>query len=276
MFSVPFSEKRAEAPGFTENLELGTENWAMISFFRSAREDVAAVFESDPAARSYAEVLFCYPGLHAVWAHHLSHWLWGHRMRFLARFVSQVGRQLTGIEIHPGAEIGRRLFIDHGMGTVIGETAIVGDDVTLYQGVTLGGTGKERGKRHPTIGNSVSIGSGAKLLGNITIGDNCRVGAGSVVLRSVPANSTIVGVPGHIVLRDGKRVVITDPKDIRDPLSDVIIKLAAEVHELREKFQQHSHEALGAEPDVTIDEGTTAANISPQELFQDDYQDYQI
>jgi len=158
------------------------------------------------------------------------------------------------------------------MGTVIGETAIVGDDVTLYQGVTLGGTGKEKGKRHPTLGNNISIGSGAKLLGNITVGDNCRVGAGSVVLRSVPANSTIVGVPGHIVLRDGKRVVITDPKDIRDPLSDVIIKLAGEVHELREKFQQHSHESLGAEPNLTIDEGGTTANITPQELFQDDYQ----
>jgi serine O-acetyltransferase len=244
----------------------------MISFFRSVREDVAAVFESDPAARSYLEVVFLYPGLHAVWAHHLSHWLWRHHMRFLARYVSQVARFFTGIEVHPAAEIGRRLFIDHGMGTVIGETAIVGDDVTLYQGVTLGGTGKEKGKRHPTIGNNVSIGSGAKLLGNITIGDNCRVGAGSVVLRSVPANSTIVGVPGHIVLRDGKRVVITDPKDIRDPLSDVIIKLAAEIHELREKFQQHSHKELGAEPDVTIDEGTPTPNISPQELFQEDYQ----
>jgi serine O-acetyltransferase len=244
----------------------------MTSFFHSVREDVQAVFESDPAARSYFEVLLCYPGLHAVWAHHFSHWLWRHGMRFLARFTSQVARLLTGIEIHPGAEIGRRLFIDHGMGTVIGETAIVGDDVTLYQGVTLGGTGKEKGKRHPTLGNNISIGSGAKLLGNITIGDNCRVGAGSVVLRNVPANSTIVGVPGHIVLRDGKRVGITDPKDIRDPLSDVIIKLAAEVHQLREKFQEHSHEALGAEPNLTIDDGAATPNISPQELFQDDYQ----
>jgi carbonic anhydrase/acetyltransferase-like protein (isoleucine patch superfamily) len=179
-----------------------------------------------------------------------------------------VARVLTGIEIHPGAEIGRRLFIDHGMGTVIGETAIIGDDVTLYQGVTLGGTGKEKGKRHPTLGNNISIGSGAKLLGNITIGDNCRVGAGSVVLRSVPANSTIVGVPGHIVLRDGKRVVITDPKDIRDPLSDVIIKLAAEVHELREKFQQHSHESLGAEPDLTIDDGRRPKYLSPRTVFR--------
>jgi serine O-acetyltransferase len=240
--------------------------------FRSVREDIAAVFESDPAARSYFEVLMLYPGLHAVWAHRLSHSLWLHHMRLLARWVSQVARLFTGIEIHPGAEIGRRLFIDHGMGTAIGETAIVGDDVTLYQGVTLGGTGKEKGKRHPTIGNNVAIGSGAKVLGNITIGDNCRIGAGSVVLRSVPPNSTIVGVPGHIVLRDGKRVVITDPKDIRDPLSDVIIKLAEEVHELREKFQHHAHETLGAEPNLTIDEGVSPPNISPQELFQDDYQ----
>jgi serine O-acetyltransferase len=244
----------------------------MISFVKSVREDVAAVFESDPAARSYFEVLLLYPGLHAVWLHHLSHWLWCHGMRFLARLNSQFARVLTGIEIHPGAEIGRRLFIDHGMGTVIGETAVVGDDVTLYQGVTLGGTGKEKGKRHPTLGNNISIGSGAKLLGNITIGDNCRVGAGSVVLRNVPANSTIVGVPGHIVLRDGKRVVITDPKDIRDPLSDVIIKLATELQELREKFKQHTHETLGAEPHVAIDEETSPPNISPQELFQDDYQ----
>jgi serine O-acetyltransferase len=158
---------------------------------------------------------------------------------------------------------------------VIGETAVIGNDVTLYQGVTLGGTGKEKGKRHPTLGNNISVGSGAKLLGNITIGDNCRVGAGSVVLRSVPANSTIVGVPGHIVLRDGKRVVITDPKDIRDPLSDVIIKLAEEVQELRQKFQHHSHESLGAEPNLTIDDGTSPPNISPRELFQDDY-DFQI
>ena len=248
----------------------------MPGFFHSMREDIAAVFESDPAARSYLEVLVCYPGLHAVWAHHLSHWLWRHDMRFLARLNSQFARLFTGIEIHPGAEIGHRLFIDHGMGTVIGETAIVGDDVTLYQGVTLGGTGKEKGKRHPTVGNHVSIGSGAKLLGNIMIGDNCRVGAGSVVLRSVPANSTIVGVPGHIVLRDGKRVVITDPKEIRDPLSDVIIKLAAELYELREKFQQHTHETLGAEPNLTTNEGTSKPTISPQELFQDDYQDYQI
>lgn len=244
----------------------------MIGFFKSVREDVRAVFENDPAARSYLEVLLCYPGLHAVWAHHFNHWLWRHGFRFLARFASQVSRLLTSIEIHPGAEIGRRLFIDHGMSVVIGETTIIGDDVTLYQGVTLGGTGKEKGKRHPTIGNRVTVGSGAKILGNITVGDNCRVGAGSVVLRSVPANSTIVGVPGHIVLRDGKRVVITDPKEIRDPLSDVLIKLAKEVHELRLRFQEHSHESLGAEPELKIDDESVGPNLVPEELFAEDYQ----
>src|SRR5208337_4948974 len=223
----------------------------MFSFMR---EDVAAVKDRDPAARSALEVALLYSGLHALWGYRFHHWLWIRDWRFVARALSQLARLLTGIEIHPGAQIGRRLFIDHGMGVVIGETAIVGDDVTLYQGVTLGGTGKEKGKRHPTVGNNVTVGTGAKLLGNITVGENCRVGGGSVVLRDVPPNSTIVGVPGHIVLREGKRVVITDPKEIRDPLSDVIIKLAAEVHELREKFQEQTHQALDAEPDLTIDE----------------------
>ena len=156
----------------------------------------------------------------------------------LGRWLSQVARFLTGIEIHPGAKIGRRLFIDHGMGVVIGETAIVGDDVTLYQGVTLGGTGKEHGKRHPTIEDSVVVGGGAKILGNITVGKNCRIGAGSVVLRNVPENSTVVGVPGHIIFREGKRVVITDPKQINDPLSEALASVATEVNKLRERVQQ--------------------------------------
>jgi serine O-acetyltransferase len=226
----------------------------LLPFFQSVREDIACIFERDPAARSYFEVLLCYPGLHAVWGHHFSHWLWQHGLRFLARFNSQVLRFFTGIEIHPGAEIGRRFFIDHGMGVVIGETAVVGDDVTLYQGVTLGGTGKEHGKRHPTIGDNVVIGTGARVLGNIRVGENCRIGANSVVLRSVPDNSTVVGVPGHIVLRNGKRVVITDPKEISDPLSDVIIKLVAEVHEIREKLCEETHATLPPEPDLSIDQ----------------------
>jgi serine O-acetyltransferase len=149
-----------------------------------------------------------------------------------------VARFFTGIEIHPGADIGRRLFIDHGLGVVIGETAIVGNDVTLYQGVTLGGTGKEQGKRHPTIEDNVVVGGGAKILGNITVGKNCRIGAGSVVLRNVPADSTVVGVPGHIIFREGKRVVITDPKQINDPLSEALAAVATEVNRLRERVQQ--------------------------------------
>jgi serine O-acetyltransferase len=203
--------------------------------FRGIREDIRSILDHDPAARSIFEVLLCYSGLHAIWFHRINHWFWIHDFRLLARWLSQVARLLTAIEIHPGAQIGRRVFIDHGMGIVIGETSIVGDDVTLYQGVTLGGTGKEKGKRHPTIGNGVVVGAGARVLGNIRVGDNSRVGAGSVVLRDVPDNSTIVGVPGHIVLRGGQRVVITDPKQIRDPLSAALAAVASQVKELRER-----------------------------------------
>jgi serine O-acetyltransferase len=214
----------------------------MASLRQSIREYIDSVFERDPAAKSWVEVLLCYPGLHALWAHRINHWLWTHRLRLLARFFSQVSRLLTGIEIHPGAQIGRRLFVDHGMGVVIGETTIIGDDVTLYQGVTLGGTGKEKGKRHPTLRNNVVVGGGAKILGNITIGENCRVGAGSVVLNDVPDNSTIVGVPGHIIFRDGKRVVITDPKEIRDPLSDALAALADQVQKLEDTVRELTRE----------------------------------
>ena len=201
------------------------------------REDVATVIERDPAAKSRLEVFLCYSGLHAVWFYRMNHWLWNHHLFLLGRFLSQAARFLTGIEIHPGAKIGRRLIIDHGVGVVIGETAIVGDDVTLYQGVTLGGTGKEHGKRHPTIEDSVVVGGGAKILGNITVGKNCRIGAGSVVLRSVPEDSTVVGVPGHIIFREGKRVVITDPKQINDPLSEALASVMTEVNKLRERVQ---------------------------------------
>src|SRR5579871_4010813 len=202
------------------------------------REDIASVKENDPAARSTLEVVLCYSGLHALWAYRLNHWLWNHNFRLLARWFSQIARLLTGIEIHPAAQIGRRLFIDHGMGVVVGETSIIGDDVTLYQGVTLGGTGKEHGKRHPTIGNGVVIGAGAKVLGNLLVGDNSRIGAGSVVLRNVPDNSTVVGVPAHIIFRNGKRVVITDPKQINDPLSEALASVATEVHKLRDRVQR--------------------------------------
>lgn len=212
------------------------------------REDVTTVLERDPAARSRLEVFLCYSGLHAVWFHRVNHWLWNHRLFLVARWLSQVARLLTAIEIHPGAQIGRRLFIDHGMGVVIGETAVVGDDVTLYQGVTLGGTGKEHGKRHPTIEENVVIGSGAKILGNITVGRNCRIGAGSVVLRSVPEHSTVVGVPGHIIFRKGERVVITDPKQINDPLSEALAAVATEVNKLRERVQQLEGSEAVSEP----------------------------
>lgn len=210
----------------------------MISYFRLMREDIKAVLEHDPAARSTLEVVLLYSGLHALWWYRVYHGLWKRGWFFLARALSQVSRFLSGIEIHPGATIGRRLFIDHGMGVVIGETAEVGDDVTLYQGVTLGGTSLSPGKRHPTICDRVVIGGGAKILGNITIGENCRIGAGSVVLRDVPENSTVVGVPGHIIFRDGQRVVITDPKQINDPLSEALAAVATEVKILREQVSR--------------------------------------
>jgi serine O-acetyltransferase len=210
----------------------------MPHLLASIREDVAMVMEHDPAAKSRLEVLLCYSGLHAVWFYRVNHWLWNHRVFLLGRWLSQVARLLTGIEIHPGADVGRRLFIDHGMGVVIGETAIVGNDVTLYQDVTLGGTGKERGKRHPTLEDNVVVGGGARILGNIVVGKNCRIGAGSVVLRSVPPDSTVVGVPGHIIFREGKRVVITDPKQINDPLSEALAAVATEVNRLRDRVQQ--------------------------------------
>jgi serine O-acetyltransferase len=212
------------------------------------REDVATVREHDPAAKSRLEVLLCYAGLHAVWFYRVNHWMWSHGLFLMARWMSQVARLFTGIEIHPGAMIGRRVFIDHGMGVVIGETAIVGDDVTMYQGVTLGGTGKERGKRHPTIEDHVVIGGGAKILGNITVGRNCNIGAGSVVLRDVPENSTVVGVPGHIIFRDGKRIVITDPKQINDPLSGALAAVATEVNKLRDRVQRLEGSESTAEP----------------------------
>ncbi len=220
----------------------------MPSLLALIREDVATVRERDPAAKSRLEVLLCYAGLHAVWFYRVNHSLWNHHWFLVARWLSEFARFLTGIEIHPGAEIGRRVFIDHGMGVVIGETAIVGDDVTMYQGVTLGGTGKERGKRHPTIENDVVIGGGAKILGNITVGKNCNIGAGSVVLRDVPENSTVVGVPGHVIFRDGKRIVITDPKQINDPLSGALAAVATEMNKLRDRVQRLEGSESTADP----------------------------
>ena len=230
-----------------------------MSLYARVREDINSILERDPAARSRIEVLLCYPGLWAVWIHRISHWLWGANLRLSARLLSQVTRFFTGVDIHPGAQLGRRLFIDHATGVVIGETAIVGNDVTMYQGVTLGGTGKQHGKRHPTVCDGVFIGNNANLLGNITIGENSRVGAGSIVLSDVPPNSTVVGVPAHIVYRNGKRVLITDPHEVKDPLSDVIIALANRVERLEQRlggevqpeeqflFEQAEREAYHAE-----------------------------
>jgi serine O-acetyltransferase len=172
-----------------------------FGFFKTLKRDIESVFERDPAARSVLEILFCYPGLNAIWVHRVSHWLWTHNLKLAARWISQLARGLTGIEIHPGATIGPSFFIDHGMGVVIGETDEVGVDVTLYHGVTLGGTSLNKGKRHPTIGDRVVIGTGAKVLGAITIGSDSRIGANAVVVKSVPSNSVVVGVPGQIVRR---------------------------------------------------------------------------
>src|ERR1700739_631347 len=210
-----------------------------MNFLGRIGEDIASVMERDPAARTRLEIVLCYPGLWAVWYHRVSNKMWHAALRLPARGLSQVSRFPTGVDIHPGAQLGRRLFIDHATGVVIGETAIVGDDVTLYQGVTLGGTGKEHGKRHPTLCDNVFVGNNANILGNITIGANSRVGAGSVVLTDVPPNSPVVGVPAHIVYRNGQRVLITDPHDIKDPLSDALIALSARVEELEDKLGPH-------------------------------------
>ena len=202
--------------------------------FKQLKEDMKTIFERDPASRGYLEVISCYPGLHAVICHRIAHCLYRRRIFLLARLLSQMCRFFTGIEIHPGAVIGKRLFIDHGAGIVIGETAEVGDDVTLYQGVTLGGTGKDKGKRHPTIGHNVTIGSGAKVLGPITIGHNAKIGAGAVVVRCIPPNSTAVGVPAHVVGREGVEETYIDLNhtDIPDPLEDEIKALEKRIKEL--------------------------------------------
>lgn len=170
--------------------------------WKQFKDEFACIFERDPAAQSYFEIITTYPGVHALLAHRLSHWLWNRRLRWIARFISALMRWWSGIEIHPGATIGRRFFIDHGTGVVIGETAVIGDDCTLYHGVTLGGTSWKKGKRHPTLGNGVVIGAGAKVLGPITVGDGARIGSNSVVLRNVPAGATVVGIPGHVVGSD--------------------------------------------------------------------------
>lgn len=190
--------------------------------FQQIKRDIQAVFERDPAARSITEVLFCYSGLHAIWWHRLSNRLWQWHLPLSARFISQIARWLTGIEIHPAATIGEGLFIDHGMGVVIGETAELGQNVTLYQGVTLGGTGKEKGKRHPTLGNNVLIGAGAKVLGSFRLGDNVLVGSNAVVLQPLPDNSTAVGVPAEVVRLNGKAPQLLAHDKLPDPVHECL------------------------------------------------------
>ncbi|WP_227764077.1 serine O-acetyltransferase [Zhaonella formicivorans] len=213
--------------------------------FSRIKKDIQAVFERDPAARSSLEILLTYPGIHAILLHRLAHWFYCKKMPLIARVISQFSRFLTGIEIHPGAKIGNGLFIDHGMGVVIGETTEIGDNVTLYQGVTLGGTGKEKGKRHPTIGNNVVISAGAKVLGSIKIGDNVKIGAGSVVLRDVPPNCTVVGVPGKIVVRNGKNIADTSfstidlhHNQLPDPVAEMILCLQRQIERLQHRIEE--------------------------------------
>ena len=213
---------------------------------KAIKEDLRAVFDRDPAATSWFEIVLTYAGFHAVVAYRVSHWLKTHRVPFLPRFISQAARILTGIEIHPSATIGSGFFIDHGMGVVIGETAEIGNYVTLFQGVTLGGTGKERGKRHPTLGSHVVVGAGAKILGGITVGDNVKVGANSVVLKNVSANSTVIGVPARVIKTQGERLpdATMDHINLPDPISDRLMALEQELIELRKKLESQDSPRL--------------------------------
>jgi len=205
--------------------------------FERTREDIEMVLLRDPAARSKLEVVLTYPGLHAIWFYRIAHWFWVQGHLFTGRFISALARLLTGIEIHPGAKIGRRVFIDHGMGVVIGETAIIGNDVLIYQGVVLGGTSLEKKKRHPTIGSGVVIGSGAKLIGNIEIGDCSKIGAGSVVLKSAPKGSTIVGVPGRNVKEERKCAIDLDHGQLPDPIAEVIKLILERQDEMEDQIR---------------------------------------
>lgn len=212
---------------------------------RRMKSDIQAVFDNDAAARSVFEVVLTYSGLHALWAHRIAHWFYKKKRFIIARMISQVSRFFTGIEIHPGAVIGERFFIDHGMGVVIGETCQIGNDVVIYQGVTLGGTGKEKGKRHPTIGNNVVISSGAKVLGSFPVGDNSRIGANAVVLREVPPNSTVVGIPGRIVRLNGERVNRLDHGALPDPIIEICKQLQDRIDQLEAELKTIQQQTEG-------------------------------
>jgi len=229
--------------------------------FKSMREDIRSVFDRDPAAKSSWEVITCYPGLHAIWMHRLAHMFWRNGLRWMGRFVSHIARWITGIEIHPGATIGRRFFIDHGMGVVIGETTEIGDDVTLYHGVTLGGTTWQKEKRHPTLESGVVVGTGAKVLGSITIGEGSRIGANSVVLRDVPAHSTVIGIPGTVVgttdsiIEDGK--INLDHHLMPDPVAEVlkhVLKLVDDVNVRVDRFHPDAVDGASKEDKKLSDE----------------------
>lgn len=242
-----------------------------MGIFKAFRRDVLAALERDPAARNWIEVLLVYPGVHALFWHRVAHALWRRGFRLMARIIAHANRFFTGIEIHPGAVIGPGCFIDHGMGVVIGETAEIGENVTLYQGVVLGGTGKEKGKRHPTIGNNVVVATGAKVLGSFRVGDNARIGAGSVVLSEVPPNSTVVGVPGRVVRENGRRVetINLDHANLPDPLEKVlramaghIERLEARVRELEAKEREREEQG----PLLPTDESVVSSSFSPREV----------
>lgn len=217
--------------------------------FARIKEQFDTIYREDPAARSVIEIFLCYPGFHAVILHRLAHWLYRRGVPLVPRLISQVSRFLTGIEIHPGAMIGNRFFIDHGMGVVIGETTEIGDGVLLYQGVTLGGTGKQKGKRHPTLGNHVVVGSGAKVLGNITIGDHVKIGAGSVVVKSVPDNSTVVGIPGRVVRQAGAAPLKADADMLEhgklpDPVGQAFEEINRRIAELKKEITEIRREPV--------------------------------
>ena len=218
----------------------------MVRLFQKAKSDIQSAFERDPAARRPLEVLLTYPGVHAIWGHRLAHWLWIHRIKLIARWLSHVHRFLTGIEIHPGAVIGEKLFIDHGMGVVIGETAIIGNNVTLYHGVTLGGVSLDKGKRHPTIEDDVVIGAGGKVLGNISIGRGSRVGANAVVVQSVPPNSVVVGVPGQVMVRSKPQHQPDLDHDLMpDAIGETLASVMARLEALETEVHTHQLERNG-------------------------------
>ncbi len=222
--------------------------------FSTIREDIRNVFNKDPAARTVLEVILCYPGLHALWAHRVAHFLWEHKLRLAARIVSQINRFFTLIEIHPGARIGRRFFIDHGAGVVIGETSEIGDDVLIYQGVVLGGTALEKKKRHPTVGNNVVIGTGAVALGPIIIGDGARIGSGSVVIKSVPRGATVVGIPGRIVSDRHKPLAELEHARLPDPVAEAIRVALHGQHRLEERLKrlEISHGTTPQEDQISL------------------------